>query len=152
MAGYLKGDFWRICEMCGFQYRASQTTKRWDGLIVCSEDFETRHPQDFVRGRLDRQNVPNPRPEGVPVFIGPLTTTATAAAVSGATTLNVTSTVRFAHADRVGVLLSDGNEFRTTVQTVVDVTILSIVDGLPGAVSAGASIINYSAVSEPDIG
>jgi hypothetical protein len=68
---YVRGDFWRICEVCGFKTRASQTTRRWDGLFVCFEDFETRHPQDFVRGRIDRQNVPNPRPEPPDVFIGP---------------------------------------------------------------------------------
>mgnify|MGYP003490115036 CR=1 FL=1 len=68
---YIPGDFWRICEVCGFRYRASETSKRWDGLFVCREDFETRHPQDFVRGRTDRINVPNPRPEPPDVFIGP---------------------------------------------------------------------------------
>jgi hypothetical protein len=68
---YIHGDFWRICEVCGFKCRASETSKRWDGLIVCREDFETRHPQDFVRGRKDRQNVPDPRPEPPDVFIGP---------------------------------------------------------------------------------
>lgn len=154
MAGpaYLRGNHWKICDVCGFKYRASQTRKRWDNLIVCEADFETRHPQDLVRGRLDRQNVPDPRPETVANVIGPLTTTVTAAASAGATSLNVTSTVRFAHADRLGILLSDGNEFRATVQTVVDSTILSITAGLPGPVSAGASVINYSAVSEADIG
>jgi hypothetical protein len=68
---YLRGGYYRICDVCGFKYRASETTKRWDGLFVCREDFETRHPQDFVRGRIDRQNVPNPRPEPPDVFIGP---------------------------------------------------------------------------------
>lgn len=69
---YQPGDFWRCCEVCGFNYRSSQTFKRWDGLWVCREDFETRHPQDFVRGRKDQQNVPNPRPEPADNFIGPL--------------------------------------------------------------------------------
>lgn len=69
-SGYIPGDFWRCCDVCGFNYRASQTFKRWDGLWVCREDFETRHPQDFVRGRKDVQNVPSPRPE-TDVFIGP---------------------------------------------------------------------------------
>ena len=68
---YIRGDFWRICDVCGFKCRSSETSKRWDGLIVCREDFETRHPQDFVRGRLDRQNVPDPRPEPADVFIDP---------------------------------------------------------------------------------
>jgi hypothetical protein len=70
-SGYIPGDFWRICDVCGFKYRASQTSKRWDGLMVCREDFETRHPQDFVRGRKDRQTVPDARPELSDVFIGP---------------------------------------------------------------------------------
>ncbi len=68
---YSPGDFYRFCEVCGFRYLASETTKRWDNLIVCREDFETRHPQDFVRGRRDSQNVPNPRPEPADVFVGP---------------------------------------------------------------------------------
>lgn len=66
---YVPGDFWRICQVCGFKYRSSETSRRWDGLFVCREDFEPRHPQDFVRGRVDRQNVPNPRPEQATVFI-----------------------------------------------------------------------------------
>lgn len=70
-SGYVAGDFWRICDRCGFKYRASQTQKTWDGLWVCRADFETRHPQDFVRGRKDIQNVPEPRPESADVFIGP---------------------------------------------------------------------------------
>lgn len=71
-SGYIPGDFWRICDRCGFKTRASQTFRTWDGLYVCAEDFETRHPQDFVRGRKDVQNVPDPRPESVDVFISPL--------------------------------------------------------------------------------
>jgi hypothetical protein len=45
--------------------------RTWDGLFVCRADWETRHPQDFVRGRKDIQNVPNPRPEPAEDFIGP---------------------------------------------------------------------------------
>lgn len=69
---YIPGDFWRICDRCGFKKRASQTFRTWDGLYVCAEDFETRHPQDFVRGRKDIQNVPNPRPEAADIYVGPL--------------------------------------------------------------------------------
>ena len=31
--------------------------------MVCMDDWEPQHPQDFVRGRADRQNVPDPRPD-----------------------------------------------------------------------------------------
>lgn len=153
MAGpaYLRGDFWRICEGCGFKKRASQTRKRWDGLIVCDDDWEERHPQDFVKGVVDRQNVPDPRPESVDNFIGALSTTMTEAAAAGATLLHVASTVRFSANDRIGLLMDGGNEFQAAVQSVVDSTILSITTGLPTSISAGASVVNYSAVSSPSL-
>lgn len=65
-----------ICDRCGFRYRSDQLRKEWTGLMVCSEDFERRHPQDFVRGVPDRQNVPWTRPEPEPVFLSPNEVTA----------------------------------------------------------------------------
>lgn len=67
--GYIAGDFWRICDECGFKVRSSQTRKRWDGMIVCSKDWEPRHPQENVRGRVDKQLVKDPRPEQPDVFL-----------------------------------------------------------------------------------
>jgi hypothetical protein len=56
-----------ICDVCGFQFKASEMKKRWDGLIVCSEDYETRHPLDFFRVHNDYHKLPFVRPEfGVP--------------------------------------------------------------------------------------
>lgn len=153
MAGpaYHKGDFWRICAECGFKYRASQTKKRWDGLIVCDADWEERHPQDFVKGVIDRQNVPDPRPEAVMISIGPLSTTMFQAASAGATMIYVTSTVRFTANDRIGLLMDGGSEFQTVVQSVVDSTILSISPSLPTSIPVGATVTNYSAVSSPSL-
>lgn len=151
---YVPGDFWRICDVCGFKKRASQTRKRWDNLIVCDADWEPRHPQDFVRGRKDRQTVPDPRPEGADTFLGPLCTTTTAAAVAGATTLNVESSVRMTGGDRVGVMLASGEIHRAVIQTVptaASIT-LSVATKLPGAVVSGAQVIDYSAVSSPNLG
>ncbi len=71
MSAYVPGDFYRICDECGFKVRASQTRKRWDGMVVCLKDWEPRHPQDSVRARVDRQSVPNPRPEAPDVFVEP---------------------------------------------------------------------------------
>lgn len=56
------GDFYRICDMTGFKRRASRTKKQWNNLIVRDDSWEARHPQDFVRGVADYQNVPEPRP------------------------------------------------------------------------------------------
>jgi hypothetical protein len=67
---YRAGDHYVICDCCGFKVRASDTRKRWDGLRVCTKDWETRHPQDFVRGRMDRIRVPDARPEAPDSFLG----------------------------------------------------------------------------------
>lgn len=56
-----------ICDVCGFQYKASEMRKRWDNLIVCDKDYETRHPMDFYRVKDDTHKLPWVRPEvGVP--------------------------------------------------------------------------------------
>ena len=150
-SGYIPGDFWRICDVCGFRYRSSQTFKRWDGLITCSEDWEPRHPQDFVRGRMDRQNIPDPRPEQVDTFLGPLQTNLTSAAVSGETTINVTSSVRFLTTDQIGVTVN-GNVERHVILSIPSATSIELSAGIGGPADFGAVVVNYSAVSEADIG
>jgi len=52
--GYKPGDNWVECDVCGMDIYASDSKKRWDGLVVCPEDWEVRHPQDFVRARKDK--------------------------------------------------------------------------------------------------
>ena len=66
---YAHGDFNRICDRTGFKVKASRTRMEWNGLIVRVEDWEPRHPQDFVRGRRDRQAVRNARPEQTDTFL-----------------------------------------------------------------------------------
>ena len=152
MPGYRPGDFWRICDRCGFQKRASETFKTWDGLYVCEADFETRHPQDFVRGRRDNQNVPDPRPETPDTIIGPLQTQIAANAAAGATSLTVDSSVRFLASDRIGIILDTGSMERRVVDTVPTSTSITITQGISGSASIGNILINYSAVSQADIG
>lgn len=149
---YISGDPWKICDVCGFRYRASQTKKRWDGLIVCFADHEERHPQDFVRGRVDNQNVPDPRPESATIGVGPLTTQTTAAAAAGATTLAVASSAGFLATHSIGVVFSDGSVHRKTINTVPDGLSITLTLPLSGSVPSGAFVIDYSAVSQPDIG
>lgn len=56
---YIPGDWWVICERCGFKYRQSQMKKEWTGLLVCAKNcWEPRHPQDFLRSVPEKQ--PNP--------------------------------------------------------------------------------------------
>lgn len=64
---------WRaICDVCGFKLWNHELRKRWDGLMVCSADFEKRHPQDFVKAKPDRQNTPwvRPEPDDIDVSVG----------------------------------------------------------------------------------
>ena len=60
---YAHGDQNAICDVCGFQYKASELLERWDGAMVCIHDFEYRHPQDFIRV---------PRTESVPEWSRPV--------------------------------------------------------------------------------
>lgn len=69
---YLKwGDWNAICDVCGFRCKASEMKKRWDGLMVCPQDYELRQPQDFLRVRGDQPAVPWTRPEPQDIFVGP---------------------------------------------------------------------------------
>jgi len=66
---YIKGDPWVICDTCGFKVRMSQTKKTWDNLRVCRKDWEPKHPQLSVRGRVDKQAVYDGRPEAADYFL-----------------------------------------------------------------------------------
>lgn len=66
---YIPGDYNAVCDVCGFEFKASQLRKRWDGYRVCSQDWEQRHPQDFIRGKPERNRVPWARPEGTDTFV-----------------------------------------------------------------------------------
>jgi len=64
--GWEPGRWSAICDVCGFRFHSDEIRDRWDGLKVCSKDFETRHPQDFVRARRERITPPWTRPEVQP--------------------------------------------------------------------------------------
>ena len=64
---YASGEFNVICDVCSKKIKAGQAKKRWDGFIVCPDDYETRHPQDFVRARQDKITVPFSRP--IPTYL-----------------------------------------------------------------------------------
>ena len=58
------GDYNAVCDVCGFKMKASKLQKRWDGMMVCSADFELRHPSDLYRFPSGEEStVPWTRPE-----------------------------------------------------------------------------------------
>ncbi len=59
---FILGDSKAQCDVCGFDMHQSMLRKRWDGAMVCSQDWEARHPQDLVKARSERNNVKDARP------------------------------------------------------------------------------------------
>lgn len=66
---FVPGDHFVRCDRTGFKVLASKAKKEWTGLIVRDESWEERHPQDFLRGRPDRQAVQDPRSDIEPYFL-----------------------------------------------------------------------------------
>jgi hypothetical protein len=66
---YRPGDHLVVCDRTGFVVYASDTVKEWTGLRVRRESAEQRHPQDHVKGRIDRQGVPDARPRPADYFL-----------------------------------------------------------------------------------
>lgn len=64
---FLSGEWNLTCDVCSKKIKAHEAKQRWDGLIVCTEDFEHRHPQDFVKAHTDKLTVPFTRP--IPEYI-----------------------------------------------------------------------------------
>lgn len=59
---FVLGDSKGCCDVCGFDFYQSMLKKRWDGAMVCSKDYEPRHPQDRVEARPERNTVKDARP------------------------------------------------------------------------------------------
>ena len=67
---YIPGTWNVVCDVCGFKFKADELRKRWDGMMVCSRDYEERHPQELIRPIKERIGVPWTR-KSEPVFIEP---------------------------------------------------------------------------------
>lgn len=60
---WISGDWIALCDQCGFKFKASQLKRRWDGYMVCQEDWEMRHPQELIRPIPDQKVLPWTRPD-----------------------------------------------------------------------------------------
>lgn len=70
MSSYYKPGTWNvICDLCGRQFKSDEVRKRWDGLIVCKNDYEPRHILDFIKPHPERTTVPYVRKEPEDVFV-----------------------------------------------------------------------------------
>lgn len=67
-----EGDYKAICDGCGFEFKASELKERYDGMMVCSQDWEPRHPLERSFAIRNPATLPWTRPEAPDTFIGHL--------------------------------------------------------------------------------
>jgi hypothetical protein len=65
---FISGEFNLLCDVCSKKIKAHESRQRWDGFIVCKDDWEIRHEQDFVRARQDKITIPFQRPNYNPEY------------------------------------------------------------------------------------
>ena len=73
---FVKGQWDANCDRCGFTYKSGKLRREWTGLMTCSgastnNCFDPRHPQESVKGKVDKQTPPWVRPEPPDLFIDP---------------------------------------------------------------------------------
>lgn len=127
---YVKGDWNAICDICGFEYKASKLKENWKGQRVCEKDFETKHPQMFVRPKQEKGSSDWARPPGstevwtVADLLGPLVATivfsdlrsTSVDATAGNMTLTLpTASTRFIYGNRYQVVRVDTSANTVTV-------------------------------------
>ena len=66
---YVYGDYNAMCDVCSFQFKASQLRKMWDGAMACKDCWEPRHPADRPNKPSLPRKLPFVRPEQDPVFM-----------------------------------------------------------------------------------
>lgn len=58
--GWVPGGHWVHCEVCGDVVRVYDAKERWDGKLVCEDDWEPRHPLDLYRPpKYDGEGTPD---------------------------------------------------------------------------------------------
>ena len=58
---YERGSHNIIDDIHGEKIKSSDMRMRWDGIIMHRDDWEERHPQDFIRGIKERIGVDHVR-------------------------------------------------------------------------------------------
>lgn len=63
------GDWNVVTDCCGRTRKFSECLKQWDGLIVCPDHYDPRHPLDFIKATHDDQRVPVARPQSTAQYL-----------------------------------------------------------------------------------
>lgn len=66
---YIPGDYYLLCDICGFKKRRSECSKDWEGKMVCTVTcLDERNPQDYIAPYPERQNVVDAR-DADPIYV-----------------------------------------------------------------------------------
>ena len=144
---YRAGSWYRVDDRTGFPQRAEVTRKEWNGLIVNEARWEPRQPQDLVKGVPDIQSVPDARPLGQNIYVGPISVATTANAVIGQTSIPVQTIFGFYLGAKVGCMLDldGGTVFFTTIALAPTGSNLVLAKALPYSMAEGNLITLYQA-------
>ena len=151
---YKPGSFYRTDDRTGFPQRAERTRMEWNGLIVDGKVWEPRQPQDLVKGVPDVQSVPDARPLGQNIYVGPISVATTANAVIGQTSIPVQTIFGFYQGAKVGCMtdLDGGSVFFTTIASPPTGSNLVLAQGLPYTMASGNLITLYKPSPPPEPG
>lgn len=148
---FRKGQHLVICDRTGFQAHSGDVRKEWNHSVVRREDYEARHPQDFVRGVRDNQSVGNPRP-GATDIPTHSETTLDAAELAGQTVLSVTSTGNMKAGDSILVALDNEVFHLSTIVSFSAGDTVTIADAIPSKAASGSKVLIASAqTSDSDL-
>lgn len=67
--GRWPGTWKTVCDVCGFWFPSEDLKDRWDGLKVCSKDWEIKHPQLTIRVPPEHVAPPWTRPDPPDQFV-----------------------------------------------------------------------------------
>jgi hypothetical protein len=141
---YVHGAHNVICDRSGFKVKSTDVKREWNHSVVRREDFEKRHPQDYVRGVRDIQSVADPRP-GAPDSPTHSETTLDAAEVAGQTVLSVTATTNMTAGDSIMVEMDDGTFHLSTIASFSAGDTVTIADATPSKAASGNKVVIASA-------
>lgn len=141
---YVPGAWNAICDRCGRKRKSTEMRKTWQGYYVCfPEHYEERHPQDFVRAKVEKTAPDWIRPPGEDIYVA--NSCPVVALVAQTTSVAAGVAVTFAYT-ATGVLKARAYTLAADVpgtMTPAEVTIA------PGATSGTVSI-TFSAVGTPN--
>lgn len=103
-SGYT-GIPWALCDRCSFKWRINELRKEWNGLFVCPDCWDPKHPQLTLATSKDDQSVKDARPDRSSTFG---TTTVKTGVSKYATAIDLNSTSGIYQLTSIGITLDNG--------------------------------------------